>query len=144
MEDPVGPEFKQVINEVSYGRPLVEALRRLAKRIDEPDVHFFVVVLSVQQETGGNLAEILSNLSNVVRGRKKLTQKIRAMTSEGRATAWILGSLPVIQFGAIFATSPDYLEPLFTTFMGNILLAVAFGMVAFAVWIITKMIDVDI
>ncbi len=144
LDPPIGPEFRQVVNEISYGRPLVEALRRLAKRIDESDIHFFVVVLSVQQETGGNLAEILGNLSNVIRGRKRLNQKIRAMTSEGRATAWVLGALPVLQVGAIQFTSPTYLEPLFHTFPGNIILAIAVSMILFAMWIVSQMIQIDV
>lgn len=144
LEAPIGPEFRQVVNEISYGRPMVEALRRLAKRIDEQDIHFFVVVLSVQQETGGNLAEILGNLSNVIRGRKRLNQKIRAMTAEGRATAWVLGSLPVVQIGAIQLTSPDYLLPLFNTFQGNIVLAFAIGLIGLAMWIVNQMIQIDV
>jgi tight adherence protein B len=144
MEAPIGPEFRQVTNEIAYGRPLVEALRRLAKRIEEQDINFFVVVLSVQQETGGNLAEILTNLSNVIRGRKRLMQKIRALTSEARATAWVLGALPIFQFLAIKFTSPEYLEPLFVTTKGNIVLAGAFGLIALAMWIVSQMIKIDI
>jgi tight adherence protein B len=144
IDEPVGPEFRQVVNEIAFGRPLVEALRRLAKRIDEQDIHFFVVVLSVQQETGGNLAEILGNLSNVIRGRKRLNQKIRAMTSEGRATGWVLGALPIIQILAIQLSSPKYLEPLFTTTMGNILFMVAMGLIVTALWIVSRMIKIDI
>lgn len=144
MDPPVGPEFRQVINEVSYGRPLNEALRRLSKRVDEPDVHFFVVVLAVQQETGGNLAEVLSNLSSVIRGRKQLNQKILAMTSEGRATAWVLGLLPVVQFFAIYFTSPDYMTPLFDTLVGNMILGGAVFLIGLAVWIVSQMIDIDI
>lgn len=144
MEDPVAGEFKQLVNEIAYGRPLVEALRRLAKRIDEQDVHFFVVVLAVQQETGGNLAEILKNLSNVIRGRKRLKQKIAAMTSEGKATLWVLGSLPVLVFSAIQFTSPQYLLPLYNTLLGNIILTIAISLILLAIFIINKMIDIDI
>jgi Flp pilus assembly protein TadB len=144
LDAPVGPEFRQVVNEITYGRPVVEALRRLAKRIDESDINFFVVVLSVQQETGGNLAEILGNLSNVIRGRKRLNQKIRAMTSEGRATGWVLGGLPVFQFGAIYLSNPEYLDPLFNTLTGNMLLALAMGLIGLALWIVSQMIKIDI
>lgn len=144
LDPPIGPEFRQVVNEIAYGRPLVEALRRLAKRIDESDIHFFVVVLSVQQETGGNLAEILGNLSNVIRGRKRLNQKIRAMTSEGRATGWVLGGLPVFQFGAIKVSNPTYLDPLFDTATGNMLLALAICLIVGALWIVSQMIKIDI
>lgn len=144
LDEPIAPEFRQVVNEVSYGRPLVESLRRLAKRIDESDIHFFVVVLSVQQETGGNLAEILTNLSNVIRGRKRLNQKIRALTSEGRATAWVLGSLPIFQVGAIKFTSPNYLDPLVNTLVGNVILGTAVGMILLAMWIVSQMIQIDV
>ncbi len=144
MEDPVAGEFRQLVNEIAYGRPLVDALRRLAKRVDEQDVHFFVVVLAVQQETGGNLAEILKNLSNVIRGRKRLKQKIDAMTSEGKATLAILGALPVLVFCAIQFTSPQYLQPLYDTLMGNIILCAAIGLILLAIFIISRMIDIDI
>lgn len=144
LEPPIGPEFRQVTNEIAYGRPLVEALRRMAKRIEEQDINFFVVVLSVQQETGGNLAEILTNLSNVIRGRKRLMQKIRALTSEARATAWVLGSLPVFQFCAIKFTSPKYLDPLFVTTKGNIILILAFALIALAMWIVSQMMKIDV
>ena len=144
MEDPVRSEFRQLVNEIAYGRPLVEALRRLAKRVDEQDVHFFVVVLAVQQETGGNLAEILKNLSNVIRGRKRLQQKIQAMTSEGRATLAILGALPVMVFGAIQFTTPKYLQPLYDTLVGNIILGAAITLIITAIVVIHKMIEIDI
>lgn len=144
LDAPIGPEFRQVVNEITYGRPVVEALRRLAKRIDESDIHFFVVVLSVQQETGGNLAEILTNLSNVIRGRKRLNQKIRAMTSEAKATGWVLGGLPIFQFGALKIANPTYLDPLFNTLIGNIMLAIAIGLMMLALWIVSQMIKIDI
>ncbi len=144
MEDPVAPEFRQLVNEIAYGRPLVDALRRLAKRVDEQDVHFFVVVLAVQQETGGNLAEILKNLSNVIRGRKRLQQKIAAMTSEGKATLWVLGGLPVMVYSVISFTNPKYLEPLYNTLMGNVILSCAIGLIVTAIFVINKMIDIDI
>ncbi len=144
MEPPVSTEFRQLVNEIAYGRPLVEALRRLALRVDEQDVHFFVVVLAVQQETGGNLAEILKNLSNVIRGRKRLKQKIKAMTSEGKATLYVLGGLPVLVYGAITLSSPEYLQPLYQTTSGNVILGAALCLIGFAVFIINKMIDIDI
>jgi len=110
MEDPVKTEFKQVTDEISMGRTMNEALKRLAERISEPDIHFFVVVLAVQQETGGNLSEVIGNLSKVIRSRKQLRLKIRSMTSEGRTTAWILGLLPVFVFGVLYVIRKEYLE----------------------------------
>jgi tight adherence protein B len=144
MEEPVKGEFRQVGDELALGRPLNEALDRLAARVEEQDIRFFVVVLRIQQETGGNLGEIISNLSAVIRKRKQLRQKIRAMTSEGRVTGYILSAIPVCIFLALFYIAPKHLEPLFTTTMGNILFAAAIGLIVLAQITIRKMIDIDI
>jgi len=144
MENPVREEFKQVVDEVSYGRTLTEALSRMAIRIDEADLNFFVVVLSVQQETGGSLAEVLTNLSNIIRKRRQLRLKIRALTAEGRTTSYILGGLPVIQFIALSYFTPDYLDPLYETLAGNIMLAASASLIVGAVWIVRKMAEIDI
>lgn len=144
MDAPVRTEFKQLVDEIAFGRSTTEALVRMSQRIDEPDLQFFVVILSVQQETGGNLAEVLSNLSGIIRKRKQLRLKIKAMTSEGRATAYILGALPLVVFGAIKATSPDYLTPLFTEDAGRMVLGGAIGLVALAAFIVYNMLQIDI
>lgn len=144
MDDPVKSEFKQLVDEIAFGRSTVEALVRMSHRIEEPDLQFFVVILSVQQETGGNLAEVLSNLSGIIRKRKQLRLKIKALTSEGRATAYILGALPFVVFGAIHVTSPDYLLPLFETDSGNIILLSALGLVGLAAFIVYNMLQIDI
>ncbi|MFO0389664.1 MAG: type II secretion system F family protein [Alphaproteobacteria bacterium] len=144
MSPPISSEFKQVADETAYGSTLVDALKRLCQRIDEPDIKFFVVVLSVQQEVGGNLAEVLSNLSSIIRKRKHLRLKVRAITSEGRATAWVLGSLPGFVFIIINKMSPKHMEPLFDTVLGNMLLAGAIGIVLLGGFIITKMSDVEV
>lgn len=144
MDPPVRTEFKKLVDEIAFGRSTVEALVRMSNRIDEPDLQFFVVILSVQQETGGNLAEVLSNLSGIIRKRKQLRLKIKALTSEGRATAYILGSLPFVVFGAIHVTSPDYLIPLFTTDTGNMILGGALSLVGLAAFIVYNMLQIDI
>ncbi len=144
MEPPIATEFRQVVDEVAYGRTLVEALIRLSHRIDEPDLNFFVVVLSVQQETGGNLAEVLSNLSNVIRKRKQLRLRIKAMTSEGRATGYVLGGLPVVVFAALFFLSPGYLDPLMYTIPGNIILGASIFLIYMAQVIVKQMVNIDI
>jgi tight adherence protein B len=143
-DPPIKNEFQIVVDEIAYGRSLTDALERLAKRIDEQDINFFVVVLTVQQETGGNLAEILSNLSNIIRKRKQLRLKIKAMTSEGRATFWILGLLPFFVFGAIEFTSPEYMDPLFETTMGQVILFTCISLIGLAGWIINKMVKIEI
>jgi Flp pilus assembly protein TadB len=143
-EDPVRAEFRQVADEIALGRSLNQALSRLATRINEPDIRFFTVVLSVQQETGGNLGEIISNLSNVIRKRKQLRHKIRAMTSEGRATGIVLGLLPVFVFGALYFIQPGYIQPFFTDPMGQTMLGSVFVLMAMCFFIVKQMIDVDI
>lgn len=144
MNDPVRSEFKEVNGEVAYGRPLTEALARLAYRIDSQDVHFFVVVLSVQQETGGSLSEVLSNLSSMLRKRKQLRLRIKAMTSEARAASIILGSLPVLEFVMLKIISPDYIAPMTSTLTGYILLGFASTLVILAITIIRNMANVEV
>lgn len=144
MEPPVSTEFRQVAEEMALGRPLDDALTRLSQRIDEQDIHFFVVVLKVQQETGGNLAEIISNLSNIIRKRKQLRLKINAITSEGRITGWILGAIPIVVFLVLLFFAPDHIDPLFTTSTGNTLLTIACCLVVSTFFIIRKMLDIDI
>lgn len=144
MDSPVKEEFKQVADETAYGSALVESLKRLSNRIDEPDIRFFVVVLAVQQDVGGNLAEVLSNLSSIIRKRKHLRLKIKALTSEGVAAAWVLGMLPLFEFIMIRIFSPAHLEPFFTTHLGNMLLAGAIGIVVLGMVIVRKMINIDV
>lgn len=144
MENPVKEEFRQVVDEIALGRSMPQALNRLAARINQPDIRFFVVVLSVQQETGGNLAEIIGNLSSIIRKRKQLRHKIRAMTSEGRATAWVLGLLPVFVFGALLVLQPKYLEAFWTDPLGMMLFASAVGMIGLCVLVVNQMVNVDV
>lgn len=143
-EEPVRGEFRQVVDDLALGRTLTEALARLAIRINEPDIRFFVVVLSVQQETGGNLSEIVSNLSGVIRKRKHLRLKIRAMTSEGKATGWVLGGLPVFVFGALTLVSPEYLQPFYTDSLGNIMLGTVLALLVTCFIVVKQMINIDI
>lgn len=143
-EEPVKGEFRQVTDEVALGRNLSQALSRLAVRINEPDIRFFVVVLTVQQETGGNLAEIIGNLSSIIRKRKQLRHKIRAMTSEGKATGLVLGSLPVLVFAALYFIQPGYLDPFFHDPTGQTYLGIAVGLLVICYFVIKQMINVDI
>lgn len=143
-QPPVSTEFKQVADETSYGSNLIEALMRMTQRIDEPDVRFFVVMLTVQQDVGGNLSESLSNLSNILRKRRHLRMKIKAMTSEGRATAYVLGSMPIVTFGLIYAVRPDHLAPLFNTDTGNMMFAIALGILALGATVTWRMVHPEV
>jgi tight adherence protein B len=108
MPDPIGSEFGTVVDEVTYGAELRDALEAMAERWDLDDMRMFVVSLSVQSETGGNLAEILENLSKVIRERHSMMLKVRALSSEGRMTAVMLTALPVLAFSFLFIIRPDF------------------------------------
>jgi tight adherence protein B len=108
MTDPVGSEFGIVSDEITYGADLESALRNLYFRIGQDDLPLFVTAVAIQGSTGGNLGEILENLSGVIRQRFKMRRKIRALAAEGRASALILSSLPIGIFAAINLVSPDF------------------------------------
>jgi tight adherence protein B len=111
MPDPIGAEFRMVADELTYGGELRDALQAMAERWDLEEMHMFVVSLSVQSETGGNLAEILENLVKVIRDRASMMMKVRALSSEGRMTGTMLTVLPVFAFVLLFLLNPQfYLE----------------------------------
>ena len=121
------------------GRDLDSLLWDIAKRISAPEFRFFIIALSVQRETGGNLAETLNNLSEVLRRRRAMRAKARAMASEARASTMILGSLPILVSGILLFTSPAYIAPLFNDVRGLMLVGVAVGMLLTGVAVMTKM-----
>lgn len=108
MEDPIGSEFGLVSDEVAYGAELTDAIEDMADRWDLEDIRMFVVSLSVQMETGGNLAEILENLADVIRARASLYLKVRSLSSEGRMTGWMLTVLPILTFLGMFGVNPGF------------------------------------
>jgi len=110
---PVGFEFKGVTERIRIGRTMEEALQETANRLGTAEFQFFVITLSIQRETGGNLAETLSNLADVLRKRAQMKLKIKAMSSESKASAYIVGSLPFIVFTLIFWVNPHYLQGFF-------------------------------
>jgi tight adherence protein B len=108
MPDPIGTQFGMAVDEVTYGADLRDALQSMAERWDLDDMRMFVVSLSVQSETGGNLAEILENLSQVIRERQSMFLKVRALSSEGRMTAMMLTILPIFTFVLLFTLNPSF------------------------------------
>ena len=108
MKDPIGSEFGIVADEITYGADLETALRNLYFRLGQDDLPLFVTAVAIQGSTGGNLGEILENLSSVIRDRFKMRRKIRALASEGRASALILSSLPFAMFLIIQIVAPDF------------------------------------
>lgn len=137
--DPIGAEFRSIEAGMKLGRDLDSLLWDIAKRITLPEIRFFIIALSVQRETGGNLAETLNNLSEVLRRRRAMRAKARAMASEARASTIILGSLPVLVSIMLVLTSPTYIMPMFHDVRGLVMLGVAVGMLLLGVGIMVKM-----
>ena len=111
---PVGIEFRMVADKMKIGRTMEAALQDTADRLGTPEFQFFVITLAIQRETGGNLAETLSNLADVLRKRAQMKLKIRAMSSESKASAYIVGSLPFVVFGLVWMINPHYMAPFFS------------------------------
>lgn len=144
MEDPIGSEFGLVTDEIAYGADLTQALNDMAERWDLDDLRMFVVSLSVQNETGGNLAEILDNLSKVIRERASLYLKVRALSSEGRMTGLMLTGLPIFTFVMVFSLNPSFYldvagDPIFYIGFPLLLVWYAIGVVA-----IRRMVNVKV
>ncbi|KKC38201.1 hypothetical protein WH87_11445 [Devosia epidermidihirudinis] len=142
-KEPVKSEFQRVLDQQSFGMSMTEAVTVLLDRVPLAEVNFFVVVITVQQQAGGNLSEALGNLAKVLRNRKKMKMKIQAMSSEAKASAGIIGSLPFVVATLVSLVSPAYLSPLFTTPMGNIWLGVAALMLSFGVFVMNRMVQFD-
>ncbi len=144
MPDPIGSQFGIVVDEVTYGADLRDALFTMAERWDLADMRMFVVSLSVQSETGGNLAEILENLSKVIRDRHSMLMKVRALSSEGRMTAVMLTVLPVLAFTALFLLNPGFYldvadDPVFMPGFGGLILLYLVGFIT-----IRRMVDLKV
>ncbi|HYG85936.1 MAG TPA: type II secretion system F family protein [Azospirillum sp.] len=125
VAEPVGGEFKRISDAVAIGVELKEALRRTAKRVRIPDFDFFTICLLVQQETGGQLTETLQNLSDILRRRKEVRRKVRALTSEGRTSAKVVGAIPFLSGGGFYMISPGYVGRLVAEPMGVTMLLIA-------------------
>ena len=144
IPDPVGVEFTKMADNMRLGKPMEEAMWETAKRLDTPDFKFFVISLSVQKETGGNLAETLSNLGKILRKRQQLKMKIRAMSSEGRASAFIVGALPFIMFGMLLSINYEYASILFTDSRAIIVAVLGLFWMGLGILVMAKMINFEL
>jgi len=144
ISDPVGVEFREVSDQIKFGKTMTEALWSVAPRIDTPEFRFFIIALSIQQETGGNLAETLENLSQVLRKRKTLKLKIKALSSEAKASAYIIGSLPFLMFGILLMMNYGYASTLYTDPRGIILVGCGFISYALGIGTMAKMVRFDV
>ncbi len=141
--EPVRSEFRRILESQSIGLSIGEACDRMAESMPVAEANFFTIVVNLQQKSGGNLSEALSNLSRVLRDRKKMRLKVNAMSAEAKASAGIIGALPFAVCGLVYLSSPDYLSLLFTTVTGRIVLAVSGAWMIIGILVMKKMITFD-
>jgi tight adherence protein B len=141
--EPVRTEFQEIVEDQTLGLPLAEAVARLPERIPLAESNFFAIVIAIQARSGGSLSEALGNLSKVLRDRKKMDAKIRAMSAEAKSSAGIIASLPFVVAILVYFTSPDYILLLFQTTTGNIVLVCCGIWMLFGIMVMRKMINFD-
>jgi tight adherence protein B len=141
IAEPVAGEFTRLVEGMRVGITLEQGLQRMHDSMPTSEVSFFAIVMSIQQKSGGNLSEALSNLAGVLRDRKRLQGKIKAMSSEAKASAMIIGSLPPVVMIMVWMTSPDYIKMLFTERAGNLMLAACVVWMSIGIFVMKQMIS---
>lgn len=142
--EPLAGEFRRLCDSTSMGVPLDQGLTKMFERMPLPEVSFFSIVLSIQLKAGGNLSEALNNLSVVLRSRKLMREKINALSSEAKASAAIIGALPICVCGIVYVTSPDYMGLLFSDPTGHMGLLAGTVMMSSGIFVMRQMINFDI
>jgi tight adherence protein B len=142
-QEPIKSEFKAIVETQTIGMPIGEACAKLYERMPLAEANFFGIVISIQQKAGGNLSEALGNLSRVLRDRKKMKAKIVAMSMEAKASAMIIGSLPICVGTLVWLTSPDYIELLWTTDLGRMMMCGCAMWMGIGVFVMKQMINFD-
>ena len=142
-KEPLQSEFRSIIDTQALGIPLGEAVAKMYERVPVAETNFFGIVISVQQKSGGNLAETLGNLSKVLRERKKMQGKIKAMSMEAKASAGIIGALPFVVATLTYISSPNYVRLLFVTSAGNVALVCSALWMLCGIFVMKKMINFD-
>jgi len=142
-QEPIKSEFKAIVETQTIGMPIGEACTKLYERMPLPEANFFGIVISIQQKAGGNLSEALGNLSRVLRDRKKMKAKIQAMSMEAKASASIIGALPLCVGTLVWLTSPDYIELLWTAELGRFMMMGCVVWMSIGIFVMKKMINFD-
>lgn len=142
-QEPVRSEFRTIVESQAVGLPIGEACGKLYERMPLAEANFFGIVVTIQQRAGGNLSEALGNLSRVLRDRKKMKAKIKAMAQEAKASATIIGVLPIAVMTLVYLTSPDYISLLWTEPLGRVMLGASACWMSMGVWVMKKMINFD-
>ena len=144
MEDPVGEEFNKTMGEINFGVDVPQALKNLARRVDCADLRFFVISVILQRETGGNLAEILENIAYLIRERDKLHGRIRVLSAEGKLSAIVLISIPLLVALVLSLLNPKYIQVLVSDPLGNILVGIAVALMILGVAVMRRMIQIKV
>jgi tight adherence protein B len=144
FEAPMGDHFKRVSESVKLGEPLEVGLWRVARVVDRPEMDFLTIAISIQMETGGSLADALGNLANLLRQRRNMKLKIKAISSEAKASALIIGALPFVMLGLLTFMNPDYVMPLFTDPRGHIMLMAGMASITMGAIVMWRMTQFEI
>lgn len=144
MPDPIAGEFRQVHEQVSFGISLQQALNGLCVRVPLTDMRYFVVSVLIQRQSGGNLTEVLSSLSKLIRERLKLHARIRVLSSEGRMSAWTLAVLPFALGGLLYWANPEFMSPLWTDPIGINIMQTLLTMMVFGIFVLTRLVKIRV
>jgi tight adherence protein B len=142
--EPVAGVFREIVEAQRLGLNLEQALERAEELMPTSEMKFFNIVLGIQQQTGGNLAETLSNLSSILRARKKMGDKVKALSSEARSSAMIIGSLPFIMTALLWLVSPEYIALLFTDDTGKVMIMAGLAWMSIGVFVMKQMVSFEI
>ncbi len=144
FDEPLGPEFRVVMEEISFGLATEHALLSMAHRLNNMDLRFFVIAVNIQRETGGNLAEITGNIARLLRERSKLRGKVKTLTAEGRLTAWILMALPFGVGSLVYMVNKDFMSVLFTDPTGKMMIQGALLLMVIGALVLKKMVNIRV
>jgi tight adherence protein B len=144
FDDPLGPEFGEMLEEINYGVSTQVALKNLAKRVDCNEIKYFVVGVILQRETGGNLAELMDTLALLIRERFKFDGKVRTLSAEGKLSAVVLVCLPISIIAYLKLSQPEYINLLFTDPIGRVMAAVAGIMMIIGIFVMKKMVKIEV
>lgn len=144
LSEPIAGEFRLVHDEINYGTSLQQALNNLGERIPITDLRYFIVAVLIQRESGGNLTEMLSNLSRLIRERLKLHAKIRVLSSEGRMSAWILGLMPFALAALLNVVNPEFMSTLWTDPIGIVILQWLAGLMVIGLFMLRRIVRIRV
>ena len=142
--EPTRREFGRAMTEIRLGRPLIDALNDIALRMESKDFEWAVIAIAIQREVGGNLAEVLQSTAETMMHRNRFRREVKALTAEGRISAWIMALMPVAVVGAIWVLNPGYITPLWSTSMGIVLSIVGVGLMGIGIFWMMKIVNIDV